>query len=108
MNYIDDVYTRYVREKYIVFQSKFNKNCSRKEFKRYLEQDIKTYVLEDLKIIGINFKDVKFNFDIVLRYDFTLGTLRILADNKTINLFHKKKIEIERLSKLKNIFEDDI
>lgn len=108
MNYIDDVYTRYVKEKFLNFCSIHSKNCSRNNFKRYLEQDIKTYVLEDLSKIGINFKDVKFNLDVVIRYDFTLGTLRILADDKTIKMFHKQKIEIERLSKLKNIFEDDI
>jgi len=108
MNYINDVYTRYVRNKYKDFYSKYSKNCPRVDFKKYLERDVKTYVLDDLKTIGINFKDVKFNFDIVLRFDYTLGDLKILADDKTVKIFQKQKIEIERLSKLKSIFDDDI
>jgi hypothetical protein len=108
MNYIDDIYTRYVKEKYNNFYSKYYNNYSRLDYKKYLERDVKAFVLEDLKNIGINFKDVKFNFDIVIKYNFLVGNLRILADDKTIKLFHKQRIEIERLSKLKNIFEDEI
>jgi hypothetical protein len=106
MNYIDDVYTRYVKEKYNYFFSIYSKNCSKTEYKKYLEQDIKAFVMVDLKLIGISFKDVKFNFSVTVKYDYSLGLLMILADNKTINLFHKRRIEIERLSKLKNIFDE--